>query len=43
MRSRQRTTIPASSLLNAHVQSMRNHIATLGAKSYQSQFDEAPD
>jgi DNA recombination protein RmuC len=29
--------------LNAHVQSMRNHIATLGAKSYQSQFDEAPD
>lgn len=29
--------------LSAHVQSMRNHIATLGAKSYQSQFDEAPD
>ena len=29
--------------LAAHVQSMRNHIATLGAKSYQSQFDEAPD
>jgi DNA recombination protein RmuC len=29
--------------LGAHVQSMRNHIQTLGAKSYQSQFDEAPD
>lgn len=29
--------------LTAHVQSMRNHIQTLGAKSYQSQFDEAPD
>jgi DNA recombination protein RmuC len=29
--------------LNAHVQSMRNHIQTLGAKSYQSQFEEAPD
>ncbi len=29
--------------LAAHVQSMRNHIQTLGAKSYQSQFDEAPD
>lgn len=29
--------------LNAHVQSMRNHIQTLGAKSYQSQFSEAPD
>jgi DNA recombination protein RmuC len=27
----------------AHVQSMRNHIQTLGAKSYQSQFEEAPD
>ena len=29
--------------LTAHVQSMRNHIQTLGAKSYQSQFEEAPD
>ncbi|MET3473174.1 DNA recombination protein RmuC [Novosphingobium sp. 1529] len=29
--------------LAAHVQSMRNHIQTLGAKSYQSQFEEAPD
>jgi len=29
--------------LGAHVQSMRGHIQTLGAKSYQSQFDEAPD
>lgn len=29
--------------LNAHVQSMRNHIQALGAKSYQSQFEEAPD
>ena len=26
-----------------HVRSMRNHVQTLGAKSYQSQFDEAPD
>ncbi len=26
-----------------HAKSMRNHVATLGAKSYQSQFDEAPD
>jgi len=26
-----------------HVRSMRNHVSTLGAKSYQSQFDEAPD
>ncbi|MEO1220319.1 MAG: DNA recombination protein RmuC [Pseudomonadota bacterium] len=29
--------------LGAHVRSMRNHVSTLGAKSYQSQFDEAPD
>lgn len=29
--------------LTAHVQSMRNHIQTLGAKSYQSQFEDAPD
>lgn len=29
--------------LRAHVQSMRNHIQTLGSKSYQSQFAEAPD
>lgn len=26
-----------------HVRSMRNHVSTLGAKSYQSQFEEAPD
>lgn len=26
-----------------HVRSMRNHVQQLGAKSYQSQFDEAPD
>ena len=29
--------------LIAHATSMRNHIQTLGAKSYQSQFEEAPD
>ena len=29
--------------LKLHVQSMRNHIQTLGSKSYQSQFDDAPD
>lgn len=29
--------------LKAHVASMRNHIQQLGAKSYQSQFEEAPD
>ncbi len=29
--------------LKAHVGSMRNHIQTLAAKSYQSQFPEAPD
>ncbi len=29
--------------LTAHVVSMKNHIQTLGAKSYQSQFDDAPD
>lgn len=29
--------------LTAHVRSMRNHVQTLGAKSYQSQFDDAPD
>ena len=27
----------------AHVASMKNHVQQLGAKSYQSQFDEAPD
>ena len=26
-----------------HVRSMRNHVQQLGAKSYQSQFDDAPD
>lgn len=29
--------------LSAHAKSMRNHVQQLGAKSYQSQFDEAPD
>lgn len=29
--------------LDLHARSMRNHVATLGAKSYQSQFDDAPD
>ena len=29
--------------LDAHARSMRNHVQTLGAKSYQSQFEEAPD
>ena len=29
--------------LDKHLASMKNHIKTLGAKSYQSQFDEAPD
>ena len=29
--------------LRQHVASMRNHVQTLGAKSYQSQFEEAPD
>jgi len=29
--------------LNLHATSMRNHIQTLGAKSYQSQFENAPD
>lgn len=29
--------------LDAHARAMKNHVQTLGAKSYQSQFDEAPD
>jgi DNA recombination protein RmuC len=29
--------------LGLHAKSMRGHVQTLGAKSYQSQFDEAPD
>jgi DNA recombination protein RmuC len=29
--------------LAQHVSSMRNHVQQLGAKSYQSQFEEAPD
>jgi len=29
--------------LDQHARSMRNHVQTLGAKSYQSQFEEAPD
>jgi DNA recombination protein RmuC len=29
--------------LKQHVASMRSHVQTLGAKSYQSQFEDAPD
>ncbi len=29
--------------LDLHSRAMRQHVAALGAKSYQSQFDEAPD
>jgi DNA recombination protein RmuC len=29
--------------LDAHTRSMKNHVLQLGAKSYQSQFEEAPD
>lgn len=29
--------------LRQHVASMRNHVQTLGTKSYQSQFEDAPD
>ncbi|GAA4052365.1 DNA recombination protein RmuC [Parerythrobacter jejuensis] len=29
--------------LGDHVRSMRNHVQQLGAKSYQSQFEDAPD
>ena len=29
--------------LDAHAKSMRGHVQTLGSKSYQSQFDDAPD
>ena len=29
--------------LGLHAKSMRNHVQTLGAKSYQSQFEDAPD
>ncbi len=29
--------------LVAHAKSMRSHVQTLGAKSYQSQFEDAPD
>jgi DNA recombination protein RmuC len=29
--------------LDLHAKSMRSHVQTLGAKGYQSQFDEAPD
>lgn len=29
--------------LDQHAKAMRGHVQTLGAKSYQSQFDEAPD
>lgn len=29
--------------LELHARAMKNHVQTLGAKGYQSQFDEAPD
>ncbi|GMM93212.1 DNA recombination protein RmuC [Qipengyuania sp. MTN3-11] len=29
--------------LDLHAKSMRNHVQTLGSKSYQSQFDDTPD
>ncbi|MEO1167596.1 MAG: DNA recombination protein RmuC [Pseudomonadota bacterium] len=29
--------------LTLHAKSMRNHVQTLGAKSYQNQFEDAPD
>lgn len=29
--------------MDLHAKSMRNHVQTLGSKSYQSQFDDAPD
>ena len=29
--------------LDLHARSMRNHVQTLGAKSYQNQFEDAPD
>lgn len=29
--------------LDSHAKSMRNHVQTLGSKSYQSQFDDTPD
>jgi DNA recombination protein RmuC len=29
--------------LDSHAKSMRGHVQTLGAKSYQSQFEDAPD
>ncbi len=35
--------IAREAALADHVRSMRTHVQQLGAKSYQSQFDEAPD
>lgn len=35
--------VSRKAFLDQHVTSMRNHIQTLGAKSYQSQFENAPD
>jgi DNA recombination protein RmuC len=32
-----------NAFLNQHAASMRNHIQSLGAKSYQSQFENSPD
>jgi len=29
--------------MDAHARAMKNHVQTLGSKSYQSQFDDAPD
>jgi hypothetical protein len=36
-------TRTSASAIDLHAKSMRNHVQTLGAKSYQSQFEEAPD
>lgn len=35
--------VTRAAFLDRHAASMRHHIQTLGAKSYQSQFDNAPD
>ena len=35
--------VARKTFLDQHAASMRNHIQTLGAKSYQSQFENAPD
>ncbi len=37
------TDLGRKTALEAHARSMRNHVQMLGAKSYQSQFEDAPD